>query len=333
MKQYLLGLTLASSLVAPAAFAEEDETACVMKLYNSGSKDLTIKQMRAQCSSLKPVEVTRANNARGILTRRIESEQKTAFEPYVVTPHKINYFLPAYSTSAINTDAYTSPAPFEENFRDIEAKFQLSLKVPMNREDIFTEGDALFLGFTIEAWWQVYASQISRPFRETNYQPEIFYAAPFEFRPFEGNSMFVVGLEHQSNGRSQPLSRSWNRLYMMYLYEKENFVFALKPWYRLSENEKSDPLDPTGDDNPDILDYMGHYEMSVLYRWDDLELGLMSRYNFKTHNGAGEMSLMYPIWGNLKGYATLFSGYGDSLIDYNHKQTRLGLGIALNYAL
>lgn len=75
---------------------------------------------------------------------------------------------------------------------------------------------------------------------------------------------------------------------------------------------------------------MGYYELGMAYKWDDLQLGFMGRYNFSSHNGAAELGLTFPLWGKLRGYASVFTGYGESLIDYNHKQTRFGLGIALN---
>lgn len=54
------------------------------------------------------------------------------------------------------------------------------------------------------------------------------------------------------------------------------------------------------------------------------------RQNFSTNKGAIEVEFTTPLYGKLHGYVLLFNGYGDSLIDYNHSQTRLGVGIALN---
>ncbi|EDQ01167.1 phospholipase A1 [Shewanella benthica KT99] len=114
------------------------------------------------------------------------------------------------------------------------------------------------------------------------------------------------------------------------IFEKENWVWFVRPWYRLSEDTKTDPLEPGGDDNPDIADYMGHAEYGVGYDFGDYELSVKLRQNFSTSNGAVQVNLTTPLYGKLKGYVTFFNGYGDSLIDYNHNQTRFGLGIALN---
>lgn len=82
---------------------------------------------------------------------------------------------------------------------------------------------------------------------------------------------FGVGIEHESNGQRQDLSRSWNRVYSQFYFAKDNFLIALQPWWRIPESDKNDPSDSSGDDNPDIEDYMGHFELSSVYKWNDLE--------------------------------------------------------------
>ncbi len=270
----------------------------------------------------------------GIISRRFINEWVTEENPFVITPHRMNYVLPVLTTSGVNDEAYDEIPEFEDNFENIESKFQLSVKVPLNNDSLFIDGDRLYFAFTIEAWWQVYSDNISKPFRETNYRPEMFYLAPLDWHPLGGNTGFSVGVEHQSNGRSNLLSRSWNRVYADFLFEKGNFAMSFRPWWRVTEDEKEFPGDPKGDDNPDIDDYMGHFEIAGAYKWawndDYLELSLMKRQNFATNNGALELGFTFPLWGKLRGYAMFFDGYGESLIDYDHRQTRLGLGIALN---
>lgn len=87
--------------------------------------------------------------------------------------------------------------------------------------------------------------------------------------------------------------------------------------------------DPEGDDNPDIADYMGHFELTTVYKWDDYEFSFLGRQNFSTHKGYGEFGVTFPLWGRLRGYAQYTTGYGDSMIDYNINQNRIGLGVAL----
>lgn len=340
IKPFRSSIAVCLCLTPALAFAQNDITNCVMEQFSNGNEQLTLKEVRKLCTEdhITEIEVAEINTSKqeittGVISNRIISERKTEFNPYVITPHNINYILPALSTNAINKEPYRDSSNNEDNLKDIEAKFQLSLKVPLNSKSLFIDDDALYLGFTLQAWWQVYANGISKPFRETNYKPELFYMTPLNWHPFGGNTGFVLGIEHQSNGRTQGLSRSWNRVYADLLFEKGNFAFSFKPWVRLAEDKKEFVLDPDGDDNPDIDDYMGHFELAMAYKWDSLELGILTRKNFATHHGFTELGLTFPLWGKLRGYATATHGYGESLIDYNYSQTRFGLGIALNNVL
>lgn len=337
-------MALSSATVSPLTLADDKLERCVMAQFNKGDDTLTLGEMRANCDAiaLANIEVKEIAEARaaenditlGAISSRIINEKATEFNPYVITPHKMTYILPALSTNQINTDAYQSAEGYEDNLSNMEAKFQVSLKVPLNTEDLLFKNDALYLGFTLQAWWQIYASGISKPFRETNYQPEVFYLAPLQgWHPLGGNVGIVLGLEHQSNGRGQDLSRSWNRFYTQILFEKKHFALVFKPWYRLPEKDKEYELDPDGDDNPDIEDYMGHFDLGMVYKWDDFELGLTTRHNFVTNKGFAELGFTFPLWGKLKGYLSASDGYGESLIDYNYSQTRFGLGIALTNVL
>jgi len=266
----------------------------------------------------------------GALSERVRRERREAFNPYVLTAHRHNFVLPVAYTSALNETVYREgDVPLREGLVPTEVKFQISLKAQLNEKDLWLDDDSLWFGVTLEAWWQLYSTDLSSPFRETNYAPELFYLVPLLWGPFGGSTTFVVGLEHQSNGQVQGLSRSWNRLYTSLLYERGNFVVAIRPWYRLPEEEKEEPGDPEGDDNPDILDFMGHGELSLAWRNRRNEYALRVRGNPRTGNGALTIGATFPLFGRFRGFIQYFEGYGDSLIDYDHRQRRLGLGVAL----
>lgn len=59
---------------------------------------------------------------------------------------------------------------------------------------------------------------------------------------------------------------------------------------------------------------------------------LLARNNLSVdHNrGALQLDWRFPLYRNLKGYLQLFSGYGASMIDYNYRQTTVGIGISLS---
>ena len=309
---------------------------CLLEQLATADDKLTLGEIRERCQREQEKNVEPEPRSPVIVSSVPSSllrERQTKLNPYVLTPHKMNYALPAISTNRIHKEAYQSINGYEENLADLEAKFQVSLKVPLNTGDLLFKDDALYLGFTLEAWWQVHSENLSKPFRETNYQPELFYLAPLNWEPFGASTGLIVGIEHQSNGRGLELSRSWNRIYTQFLFEKDNFAFSLRPWIRLEEDEKRFPLDTEGDDNPDIEDFLGHFELGMAYKWNRLEFNFKGRQNFSTNYGAAELGMTFPLFGNVRGYATAFRGYGESLIDYNYSQTRFGIGISFNNIL
>lgn len=112
----------------------------------------------------------------------------------------------------------------------------------------------------------------------------------WEFLGFR-NTANLFGIVHQSNGRGGSLSRSLNRLFANFVAERGNLALSFKPWYRISE-------DAEDDDNPDITDYLGHYELRAAYKWKDHVFGVMSRNNLEAgfSQGAVELSWSFPLW-------------------------------------
>ena len=325
--------------VAHAQQLSEMQQCLLDKMNTAEATKTTIADVRSQCEeqlrSAEDEEVVEVDAVEepGVLTNRMKSEKVTQFDPYVLTPHRRNYMLPVLTTNNINRIQYADIEGYKQNLEEYESKFQLSFKVPLNKESLLFEDDQFFFGFTVQSWWQVYSDNISKPFRETNYMPEFFYATPTGWHPFGTNTALVFGAEHLSNGRSQPLSRSWNRFYAQFVVEKGRFVFSLKPWVRLQEDAKTDPLQSSGDDNPNITDYVGNYEFTTAYSDGDFEYILKLNHAIDTGRGSAELNWTFPLGGKFIGYTSIFTGYGESLIDYNHKQTRFGIGIALNNVL
>lgn len=267
----------------------------------------------------------------GAVSERVRQERVDAFNPYVLTAHKHNFMLPVSYSTGINDAVYEqNDVPLGGGLQPAEVKFQISLKSQLNEKDLLFAKDALSVGITLEAWWQLYSSALSSPFRETNYQPEIFYLVPLLWGPFGGNTAVMVGFEHQSNGQVQGLSRSWNRLYASLFYDRGAFVAYVRPWYRIPEEAKESAGDAKGDDNPDILDFMGHGELGMSWRKYQKEYAVRVRGNPSTGKGAVTIGMTFPLFAKFRGFVQYFNGYGDSLIDYDHFQQRLGLGVALN---
>lgn len=267
-----------------------------------------------------------------LVIERIERERAVDDNRSVLLAHRRNYLLPLTWASDPNDAPYQDAGvDAGESLNNFEAQFQISLKLPL-AEGVFNERDAIFGGFTLRAFWQVYNTEISAPFRETIYEPEVFWIMPVPWNVFGGDATLVsLGLSHQSNGRSQPLSRSWNRVYAALVWERWRYVFYFKTWWRIPEDEKDDPLDAGGDDNPDIDDFMGNFEFTVAYRKFDHEVSVELRNNLDRdeNRGAIQLDWTFPLEGRYRGYLQLFNGYGESLIDYDARIQRIGIGIIL----
>ncbi|AQP99980.1 phospholipase [Pseudoalteromonas aliena] len=331
-----------SALISTAAFAQEEAPTneqdnnielvkqCILNEVIGGDGKQTLDDLRKKCSALEEEKQLTA------LDKRQAREEVGKKNRNVITPHKRNYILPLSYVSHPNSrpfDGFDELTDEEdgEPLDHLEAKYQLSIKVPLY-DDFADDDQAIFFGFTLQSYWQLYNSEISSPFRETNYEPEIFWVNYLDQEnvPWGDEMAIALGISHQSNGRSQPNSRSWNRIYANFIWENEGFVFSFKPWYRIAEDEKENVLEAKGDDNPDIYRYMGYFEFSGAYRLNDHEFSFMTRNNLNSDNrGAIQLDWSFPLWGRVRGYAQYFNGYGESLIDYNTDIERIGVGILL----
>lgn len=225
--------------------------------------------------------------------------------------YKFNYLLPV-------TYAKTVP---DDGQKSVETKFQISLAKPLFY-DVFGLKESLVAAYTQTSWWQI--TKKSSPFRETNYQPEIFlnFASP-KYLEKIGIQNLKFGLLHESNGRDGSKSRSWNRAYVQSDFVYGNFSVSPRVWSVIGEKN----------DNKEILNYIGHGDVRLSYNLNDHIFSLMLRNNLhfdKTNKGAAELSYMFPIFSTgVYGYLQYFTGYGESLIDYNRHTDKIGLGFVI----
>lgn len=267
-----------------------------------------------------------------VVKSRLERELQAIDNPFAIMPHKPNYFLPFTYNHHPNEQPF---AGREGELEPFEMKFQFSLKYPMAKGVLFKKS-RLFFAYTNLSFWQAYNSRFSSPFRETNHEPEIFLLIPQNWSLLGWHhQLTAMGFSHQSNGQTGTLSRSWNRIYANFIFERNNFVVNFKPWYRIPEKEKEDINDSSGDDNPDIEDFMGQGELRLLYKKGEDTYSMMLRNNFATDSrGAVEISWSFPIGkrfkNRLKGFVQYFNGYGESLIDYNASVNRISVGVAIS---
>ena len=317
-----------AGVVLPRHVVADDLATCMTEMLLQSSDSTTVGEIRARCAQrIESEAIAEQDNQPAVVIDRLEQDRKQVLQPFSIMAHKPNYFLAA----AYNSKGYDAELDREQyrdpsiEFDDTEAQFQISLKAPL-WVDLFDRVD-IYAAYTNRSFWQVYNSELSSPFRETNHEPELWaqFTPSWEIFGFR-NLANSIGVVHQSNGQGGVLSRSWNRVYANFVFAKGNFAFGFKPWFRISE-------DAADDDNPDITDYMGHFEWRAGYEWKDSVFSFMSRNNIESgfDKGAIEFGWSFPLWKYpyLKGYIQYFNGYGESLIDYNHRVNRIGIGISL----
>ncbi len=244
--------------------------------------------------------------------------------------HQPLYLMPLFMHDnprySIGTPNQATVKNTQDDNRSAELKFQFSLKSKV-AQDLFDTDADLWLGYTQQSHWQVYNENNSRPFRATDYMPELFLTQPVQADlPFGGKlRMLGAGAVHHSNGEDDPLSRSWNRVYLMGGAEWGNLTVMPRIWKRVTAKSGTKK-----DDNPDIEDFYGYGDVKVDYQLKNgNNISGTFRYNPSTNKGATELAYTRPLENNINLYVNLFHGYGESLIDYNYKDTTLGIGVML----
>ena len=333
-----------------AAQTSDDMQACLSREMAVASPTTTVGELRARCSAQlsaqapaagqqaiaaaaqksPPAPVSSDKPAQtfepSALERRLGSELAVEKNPFGITPHRPNYILLAAHNSHGNTEPFEQEFGQEFDLDDVESKFQISLKFPLAK-GLFGERADLMAGYTLRAFWQVYNTEESAPFRDYNHEPELWMsflngAEVFGWR----NSVNRVGFNHQSNGRGGDfLSRSWNRVFATLIFDREDHVVQLKPWVIVGDTE----------DNPDIDRYLGHGEIDwawAINAGNTLSLKLRNHLESGFSRGATQASwsVAIPNYDHLRAYFQVFSGYGENLMDYNKYNTSIGVGVSLN---
>ena len=263
----------------------------------------------------------------GLLDSRWELAKDSKLGTFNFRAYKPVYLLPAFWNSDPNEQPTSSNPDMEPqtgSLSDVEAKFQLSFKTKAV-ENLFGDNGDIWMGYTQTSRWQVYNSENSRPFRETNYEPEVMlvFRNGYSLGDWRGR-MLGIGINHQSNGRADPLSRSWNRVVVNVGLDRDNWALMLRPWWRISDGDE--------DENPGIENYIGRGDATLVYTRGGHEFSLMARHSLRggeDSHGAVRLDWGFPLTRTLRGHLQVFDGYGESLIDYDHRATYVGLGVSL----
>ena len=308
------------------ADTEQAQNRCLAEAALTAGDEVTIGELRTRCQEKKEIS---AGKEPTIVEKRLAVDDDNVLKPYTLMAHKANYILlAAYNDSGYDAGYFRQQYKEDAiDFNKTEAQFQISIKTPL-AIGLFNKKMDIYAAYTNRSFWQVYNKDISSPFRETNHEPEAWlqFENDWQLLGFS-NRVNLFGIVHQSNGQGGVLSRSWNRVYGNFILQRGNLVIGLKPWLRIQE-------DLEDDDNPDISDYLGHAEFQAVYKWQEHTFSTMLRNNLESNfsRGAIEVGWSFPLLGYryMKGYVQFFSGYGESLIDYNHYVNRVGFGLLLN---
>lgn len=222
-----------------------------------------------------------------------------------ITAHQNNYFLPI---------AYSS---YKGSHKDITSEFSISLK-KLIASDIIGLNEDYYFAYTQLSWWDIYAD--SSPFYENNYQPEIYTQIPVDFYKF---NHIRFGFLHDSNGKGELESRSWNRIYSSFELDFGKLSLTPRLWLRLPDNK---------DDNPAIVKYNGIIDLTAYYKLPSgsfIQSIFSNNLRFDKENKSSfELRYLHYIGDGFYIYLSGFSGYGYELVYYKKYQNRIGIGIA-----
>jgi len=266
-----------------------------------------------------------------------ETIRKVVVSDFGLKTFHDNYLLPF----GYREGEYASYTPSDQ-YTNIEAELQLSFRLDLF-PNLLGLHETYSAAYTQRSFWQVYAP--SAPFRETNYQPEIFVTFPLLLFKVPVKAL-SVGFAHQSNGQGnitkldlsdanlssddgvtpyfRNRSRSWNYLWSEAVFQTGSVFTELKLWYRIKDRGE--------DDNPDLTDYIGHGSVRLIWPYGKSLTTLLLRQNFVTGRGAQQLAWSYPFSNkeNVFWYVKAFTGYGESLIDYDNYVTKFAVGFSFS---
>ena len=258
------------------------------------------------------------------------------FRPLVASLVASNTVNNQPSSPAAGASALTA-----ERYDRGETKLQLSVRTKIAKGLLKSEAgddgdqDSLWVAYSQKSYWQLFNAQLSRPFRTTDHEPELLYIYPHQIALPGGWNYRLsgLGLVHQSNGQTLPLSRSWNRAYLIGAAEKvlgqeSSLRLQGRVWERVGE---------AGDDeNPGIQGFIGRSEWVGVWQLSKAHtIGLTFRHSLrKEARGSASVDwLLAPTrtanYAGLRYHLQLFTGYGDSLVDYNRRRKALSIGVSL----
>ncbi|QKF64057.1 phospholipase A [Campylobacter corcagiensis] len=266
-------------------------------------------------ASSQNTEPTSTQNAQTLYTKDTKSSSKKSLYPKAKeeNPQWLYMYEPTYIGWAY--DFNDKDGRNGKGRKNDELKFQLSFQKPLF-DDLIGLDETWSIAYTQTSFWQI--REDSAPFRTSSYQPELFVTIPTE-----GFFDYVrFGFNHESNGKDGMESRSWNRVYASTTFDINDFRITPRIWHSFTFDK----------DNEDIRQYMGYGDVKFAYDIGRHHLTAMWRNNLRfdsNNRGALELNYYFPLFNTgLHGFLQYFTGYGESLDDYNKHVDKIMLGIA-----
>jgi len=251
------------------------------------------------------------------LETRVKKEDAILSNPLGIVFYNPNYIMPFYYTWKPDQSVYAGETPNDQPIDRKDFKAQISFLVPLWHDVAKIHTLDLNFAYTQLFYWQFYVS--SQYFRETNYEPEVFLS----WQP-STRLLTKFGIVHQSNGKGGSMERSWNRIYLDLIFSGEHWIFSVKPWILIFKPRSSNIH------NPDIADYLGHERFVFAYKFPYSTISLTVRNIERPRRTTFIGDITFPITKHISGYIQGFSGYGQSLIEYDHRTNAAGIGISLS---
>ncbi|WP_028022082.1 phospholipase A [Enterovibrio calviensis] len=226
--------------------------------------------------------------------------------------HRDNYLLPYYKESHVNQARFAPLNPNDSDAKDTFVQFQFSLKYQIFEFD----EHGLYIAYTQRSNWEAYDS--SAYFRDSNYNPELFYRLNYE------SWQLSLGAEHESNGAGGENEVSWNRVYADVRRRWEWGYVRIKPWFRVGSVSY----------NPNISDFLGFGELELGWHptsHQEVKVLIGNVFADDVDRMLYRLSWNFPIYQGLRGYLKAETGYGLTVSNYNFDDSAYGVGFAFNF--
>lgn len=202
-----------------------------------------------------------------------------------------------------------------------DVKFQVSISQRLTKSTL-PFNTYLFLFYNQKVFWNVFEN--SMPVHDFNFNPGIGVSKLLIAKDrVIGKASLLI--EHESNGRDNDNSRSWNKISLCgSIYISPQFMIHAKYWIPIVD----------GQHNRDILRYCGIFQNGLQVMSNDKKYGmaitLVKRQGWNL-NFNTIVELNYRLFKKDNQYIFLqyYNGYGDNLLDYNKFHSRLRFGIVI----